>query len=375
MKLYYVIYNSLKRKLKDYKSLGIMIVFPILLTFIFITVFGSMDMSFKIDQQEKQVIKAAIYSQGDEAFNESLGTYLGEISKGGQINLTYQFASSKEAAIKDLDNQRHDVVALVSEEGSITLYGGKNKQNKVEVFKGIVKTFLENTALNKVVKDNNLQITKQDKQTVKLYNVKSREPSSKNFFVLSIAATMISFAVLMAGSYGSSQVYYIRKAVGKRVQSSPLSKNTIYFGEYISGVIMAFIQGGMITLICDLFFDIGFKNNPLQMIGLLVLLSMMSVSLGICIGALIPNEKVSGGIVSIVLMILCFTSGGFNPNMDLGKIATYSPITVINKAIVDICMNQTAQNFAQTVLITLSLTALCLVIAVISINIKTREAN
>ncbi|MDF2612253.1 MAG: transporter permease [Clostridia bacterium] len=375
MKLYYIINNSLKRKIKDYKSLGIMIVFPTILTFIFIMVFGNIDTRFKISQEEKLTIEAAFYSQGEAAFNEKLGAFLSTINKEGQINLTYQFFNSREEAQEELDQKKADVLAIINKGEETVLYGGDNNTKKAETLKAILQSFSEHTALAKLAENNGLQITTEKHQYDKHYSVKTIPQSDKNFYVISIAVTMISFAVLMAGSYGTSQVYYIRRAVGKRVQSAPISQNTIYFGEYISGVIMAFMQGSILVLICDMFFDIGFKNNVLQMIGILTLLSMMSVAIGICIGALIKNEKVSGGMVSIVIMILCFTSGGFNPNMDLGKIVTFSPITAVNNAMIDICMKHGAQNLIQALGILLGITFICLATSVISINRNTREVN
>ncbi len=373
MKLFYIINNALKRRIKDYKSLGFMIIFPIFLTFIFITVFGNLDNAFKSNEEEKIEVKMSIYSEAKSEFNEAYLAFLGRASEEEKLNLNFWQAKTNTEALKALEAKEVDLLVSIDQEQSITLYQGGTVDQKAETVKAITESFLENRAIYETMASRSLQMPQADYKSQVQYSVNSLPKLNKNFYVLSIAATMIAFTILMAGSYGSTAMHYIHKAIGKRVQSAPLSKNILYLGEYLSGVILAFIQGCMMVIVSELFFDIGFRNNPMQMIVIIVLLSMMSVAIGVCIGTLTHDEKVSDGMVSLAIMILCFTSGGFNPNMDLGRITEISPITVINRGIIDICIRQRTDNLIQILLITLSVTIICFVIAGIRINVRVKE--
>ncbi|WP_069999742.1 ABC transporter permease [Cellulosilyticum sp. I15G10I2] len=373
MKLNYIIMNSLKRKLKDYKSLGFMIIFPIVLTFIFITVFGNIDNGFKAE--DSITIKLSIYSEAESVFNESYLTFLEQADKSERISLFYQLASSEIDAISSLQSEKIDILVKIDQNEQVTLLQGKDRAQQAAVIRGITQGFIQNTALQKIALTKDLKMPEQLYKNEQLYNITRLVKPDKNYYILSIAATMIVFTVLIAGSYGSTGVHYIHKEVGKRVQSAPISKNTIYLGEYIASVILTFSQGCIIAAVVDAYFMIGFKNNPLQMIVIIILISMMSVALGVCIGALTQCEKTSEGIVSATTILLCFTSGGFNPNMDIGKITAFSPVTVINKAIIDICLNYRVEDFNQTLLVILSFTLICLVMSYIRINIKVKGAK
>ncbi len=375
MKLFYIIKNGLLRRLKDYKNLGFMVVFPVFLTFIFITVFGNLDVGFKDGGQQIEVIKIGIWSQAEAEFNDSYLTFLDQVSKERKGSLTYQIEENYEKQVAALQSGAIDVFVNIDTNHLITLQHEENGENKAQVVRGITKAFLENKALSETFVKNDTDGQKDSPVNEINYDATRLPKTHKNFYVLSIAATMIAFTVLMAGSYGCASMHYIHQSVGKRVQSAPLSKNILYLGEYITGVILAFIQGCIMVISSELVFNIGFRMNPVQIAVIMGLLSMMAVALGACIGTLFQDEKVSSGMVSVAIMILCFSSGGFNPNMDFGRLTEFSPITVVNTGIIDICTKQSAENLVQIILIALGFTLICLGIAAVRINIYKREAN
>ena len=370
MKFYYIVINALKRKAQDYKSLGIMIAFPIVLIFIFATVFGNIDKNTALGQPEKKLIKTTIYSEADEAFNKELLIYLESTNKGNEVFFDYKIGEGSSAK----ETEGSDVLLSIDKTYQMSIHA-KGDTQKAGVLRGVLLEFERSRALNKIKASDDIQIVPDGQLENRRYTIRTIDKSDKNFYVLSIAATMISFAILMAGSYGTTEMHDIRKAVGKRIQCTPISINTIYFGEYISGVIMAFLQGCMIVLISDAVFNIGFRNNPVQMGILVLFLSLMSVAIGICIGVIVSDEKASNGAVSIVLMILCFTSGGLNPNMELGSIVRFSPITVVNKAILALCTSSNDAYFLDAVMTAAAITTVCLLIGFIGVHFRTKEGS
>lgn len=154
---------------------------------------------------------------------------------------------------------------------------------------------------------------------------------------LSIGVTMIAFTILLAASYGADQVVYMREALGQRLLTTPLSKESLYLGEYLGGTIMAFFQGSCLVLALEACFHLGLGRNMGEVLLLLLSTSLMSIALGILIGIVVPHQGLSNALVSLLVLVFCFTSGGMVPTTEVGALANFSPVTLMNEGFMSIC--------------------------------------
>ena len=63
---------------------------------------------------------------------------------------------------------------------------------------------------------------------------------------------------------------------------------------------------------------LSFSINIIYTILISIILSILFITLGILIGSLV-SEKASGGVGSIIVQLVCFTSGMYFPKESLGK--------------------------------------------------------
>lgn len=103
-----------------------------------------------------------------------------------------------------------------------------------------------------------------------------------------------------------------------RLGASPMKSR-----DYILGYILALLP---IVLIQDILFFIvavilglNFSFNMIISIFVSLIISLLFISLGILIGSLV-SEKATGGIGSIVVQLVCFTSGMYFPKDLVGNV-------------------------------------------------------
>ncbi|MEF2932064.1 MAG: ABC transporter permease [Clostridia bacterium] len=100
--------------------------------------------------------------------------------------------------------------------------------------------------------------------------------------------------------------------------------------EYILGYMISFIPiillQGVGTLVIALILGLPFSINILWTILVSIIIAILFLAIGILIGSLV-SDKAASGVSSIVVQLVCFTSGMYFPKELLGS--TYSKICEI----------------------------------------------
>ena len=97
--------------------------------------------------------------------------------------------------------------------------------------------------------------------------------------------------------------------------------------EYILGYMASFIPfillQNILLFIVALFLGLQFSINIIWTVLVSIIIAVLFIAIGILIGSLV-SDKAASGISSIIIQLVCFTSGMYFPKEMLGK--TYSKI-------------------------------------------------
>ena len=103
-----------------------------------------------------------------------------------------------------------------------------------------------------------------------------------------------------------------------RLGTSPM-KSSDYILGYILSLIPIIIIQDILFFIVAILLGLTFSINIIYTILISIIVSLLFISLGILIGSLV-NEKGTGGIGSIIVQLVCFTSGMYFSKELVGKL-------------------------------------------------------
>lgn len=103
-----------------------------------------------------------------------------------------------------------------------------------------------------------------------------------------------------------------------RLGTSPMKSREYILGYIISLLPIIVIQN-ILFFVVALLLGLSFSINILLTILVSIVVSIFFITLGILIGSLV-SEKASGGVGSVVVQLVCFTSGMYFPKENVGKV-------------------------------------------------------
>ena len=102
-----------------------------------------------------------------------------------------------------------------------------------------------------------------------------------------------------------------------RLGTSPMKSKDFILGYIVSLIPLVIIQDALFFIVAILL-GLSFSINIIFAILISIVVSVLFIALGILIGSLV-SEKASGGVGSIIVQLVCFTSGMYFPTEMVGK--------------------------------------------------------
>ena len=102
-----------------------------------------------------------------------------------------------------------------------------------------------------------------------------------------------------------------------RLGTSPMRSRDYILG-YILSIIPIIIIQDVLFFIVAIILGLSFSVNIIYTILISIVISILFITLGILIGS-IASEKGTGGIGSVIVQLVCFTSGMYFPKETVGK--------------------------------------------------------
>lgn len=290
--------NLLKRNLKDYKLLFMMSLFPILLTVIFVNMFTTVA---KVDQQVS--FSVYIENAGGGEIGEELRLYFKQVAKIPGADFIVRIDKDNEIEVENI---------------------GGNSMEEVAIYT-ILDQFSSDYGVRKVVGTSVRLPLEIETQVL--------EGNTKKDITTPIVVTMLIFGILLGGTYGIKQIFYIKEAVGIRVLTAPITKKALYFMEFMVSTLIIWCVGMIAAFAYEHLFGVKFSNNLLLSIIMIFIISMIATLLGMTIGVHVKSKDMGENILSMIITLISILSGGLMPVFELGKLTKLSPIKPLADAL------------------------------------------
>lgn len=151
-----------------------------------------------------------------------------------------------------------------------------------------------------------------------------------------------------------------------RLGISPM-KPMEYIGGYILSIIPLILVQNILFIVLAIVLGLKFRLGVILAILISILVAILFISLGIIIGSLC-SEKASSGVSSIIIQLVCFTSGMYFPRELLGKgfakICEYLPFESCVTIIKGIINNDPSSITARNIIVFIVYTIIVFIAAV-----------
>ncbi|MGL5674943.1 MAG: ABC transporter permease [Cellulosilyticaceae bacterium] len=306
-----MIFHSIKLKLKDYKMLFMMILFPVILTSIFAYVFSQAYGEQTVEGRIGIAVREADTDLGERyiAFMEMMAEKL--------EGLSIERVSEAEAMV--VVDEKADRFILQKQEDDVILEGTSEN---------MTKTFLDTVALERILVEEERGIPTGELQivdTTGLFTVDKLETSKTQDIVTNMIIAMLVFAMVLGGQFGVGQVGYLTQAVGKRITTASLKKEWVYGCEMIGCWLTCFGIDLIVAGAFEAIFDLGLDKNVIGTVAVVGMTTLLATLLGTAIG-LMGESKNMEDIYSFVATAIVILSGGLVPQLNFGMLSYMSPV-------------------------------------------------
>jgi len=149
---------------------------------------------------------------------------------------------------------------------------------------------------------------------------------------------ILGMTLMFIGVQGGLPIIQQRQAhIIKRLGSTPLRRSTLVLGDLVFRMIVILASAALIILVGRLVFDFRMLGNWLSLCGIILLGSLVFVSLGYLIAALVKTQESAIPVVQIVNLPMMILSGTFfsvaNMPAFVEPLVKILPLTYVNDAL------------------------------------------
>lgn len=148
--------------------------------------------------------------------------------------------------------------------------------------------------------------------------------SSVSYSNLFAASTLVQF-LLIAGIVVSAIIVDEKKEKTlMRTFAAPVEKIKIILGNVFGQLIIMLAVAGVIIAITNLFLGIQWGGSWLNVLLVALLLIYVSIAMGLVFSAMFKDAKLANGIMSFVIIIMTFLSGGFTFSENFDTVSKFT---------------------------------------------------
>lgn len=310
-----VAYYTIKRNIRDKRSLCLMLLFPIVLILILGTALGG---QFKPQNVDKTVV---YYINND---NGEMGKAFDQFINRDEIKevLDVKTIDSKEEARKIVTGG--GAVALIEvdedftanyalgEKAKVHVYKNNNSGFRASVVRNIVDSFIDGANSGKAI----LRIGKMPDYktftTIEDTPLKTdgKIPGAMDYYAVTMLVMILMYGAGY-GTYGMAEDYLYD--MGNRIKASPIKIHELFIGKILGTILTIFCQGLLIILFTKFVYKANWGSSIVQIAFICLSLSVFSTAMGSAACILFKNEKTADSITSILTPIFTFLAGGYVP--------------------------------------------------------------
>ncbi|MGL4736303.1 MAG: ABC transporter permease [Cellulosilyticaceae bacterium] len=357
-----IIKNSIKRKLYDYKTLIMISLFPLILTTIFVNVFG------KIEDVDLGEMKVVIQSETTE-HGAAYAQMLDQIRESGGSMIESVCITADQDGEAALKAEGGDFLVVIKEAPlKIEIVQGKGTRIEMMQIEVISQNYARQLVLGELTGG-----AVPTGETAWTYDKVAKQETIP--ITIGMTITMIVFGALLGGQYGINQMFYIKEARGRRVITAPIREGSLYIYELIASFMVLFVVTLGLVGIYSVSYDLGLEQNLVGVVGIVAALTFMAITMGVVIGMFVKSPSAGENILSLIVIVVNFTSGGFTPGVDLGLVGKLSPIRGILDVLTDMVVKGRADGTARVIASIVGICVAVLVMAFGLLRIKEKGAT
>jgi ABC-2 type transport system permease protein len=347
-----------KQFIRDRAALFFSFIFPI----IFILLFG-----WAFQNTGTQTFKIGLADEGSPQIAGAITLGLNSVVLEGNQKMFKTESGEMDALRASLENGDLDAVIDVPA-GMDAL--GPGESDNVQVYYDASRTINQQTltpALYQVISKINQELGGYTPPIgMQQRSVQSHELRYIDFLLPGI----LGMTLMFIGVQGGLPIIQQRQAhIIKRLGSTPLRRSTLVLGDLVFRMIVILASAALIILVGRLVFDFRMLGNWLSLCGIILLGSLVFVSLGYLIAALVKTQESAIPVVQIVNLPMMILSGTFfsvaNMPAFIEPLVKILPLTFVNDALRQIMVAGTPMHSMTTDIAVLAAWAVaCLAITI-----------
>jgi len=365
MNIISIIIKEIKHSFRDRKSMGMMIILPIVL----ILVLGSALKSEFATSINIGTPKILYSIEGTGTVSDNFKTSF--IQKGKDFKIEFIKMNDMVAAKKELISKQCDAIIVLKADNKIEFYKSDASSLKAGMAESILSTYVQQfnvvldiikvnpKVINSILSDNNA-----DYSIITSIN-KSAQPSSFDYYTIAEIALIIMYAS-MIGLFGIASEK--NSKTRNRVLISPVRKYEFLTGKTLGGVLGTILQIAIVVLFSKYVLKANWGSDIFTVFLIFGSEIVMAISIGVGLGFIFKNENVANGILNLVIIVMVYLGGSYGPVDGMGgktfQAITYlSPVRWVNRSIMDVIYNNNYSRVSTTILINLGAAVVFLSIA------------
>ena len=306
--------SMLKRQLKDRESYTMLMLFPIILILVLGTALGGAFKPANIGSIKIMYLNedsGMIGSQLDEFIqSEEIGKYLSvqkadsvedgrSAVSGGTVKAFVHIGPDYTDDI--LAGEYADINILIQTSSFVDLaviegiFDGFN--NGIGAVNAMLRTGIEIVEPEMVEATENISVSKN-----------GRLPGAFDYYAVTMLVMTLMYGTLYGG-LGIGEVFF--ENMGKRIHTTPVNKFKLYSAAICSFVTTIFIQGMIILFFTKFVYGAYWGDNIPFLMLIILSMSFFTISLGILVGMIARDNKITVAILQTLVPISTFISSGF----------------------------------------------------------------
>ena len=379
MKVLNIAYYTILRNFRDYKTLTLMLLLPIMLILILGSALGGVFTPNSVSATTIYYLNEdhKFMSQAFEAFLET-----DEIK---ELTLV-KTVTSKDEAIKLIVNREAATLIVLpsnfSEEiqngrkAAIEVYNSKYSSFRASIVQSIVNGFVKGTNAQLVVR----QMGSSSPEYMRFDNLQEISVTSEGNTPRAIdyyAVTMLIMTIMYGTSYGNFALKEEKQLnTSIRLASAPIKYREVILGKLLGSIVTVLLQAILIIIFTKMFFNVNWGGNIPFVIFVCFSLTLLAVGLGMMVSNLGKNPQATGALLNFGVNIMTFIAGGYFPASQMGplleKVGFISPNYLAQQAIFNTIYEGSA---VQTINYMLGIWIVLIIVFIIAGFTERRSAN
>lgn len=313
---------STRRFFRDSLALFFGIAFPLIFLFVFGSLSGNNNVSFKV----------AVINDSHSEFSQA---FVNNIKKGKIIKIDNEASQSMSKAKDKIGKSQIDGIIVLPKDFGAVKDGQPYPSGKAQVIYNKTSSGTGET-LTSILQEQFKQANAKFVSTPQPFTVQGKELNAKNLTSFDYTfAGLLGFSIIGMGIFGPVNVFPELKKQGilRRLRTTPIKTWQYFlatmFSSSITGIIAILAQFAVAISV----FDLKVNGNYLEIFIFTVFSIFMILGLGLAIGGWARNERQAAPLSNIIVFPMLILSGTFFPRFGmpvwLQHVTNYLPLTPV----------------------------------------------